>query len=106
MTPALRQSSRSTVRVLGFSADAHPDTVAAATTTATTMILFESLIYGEVDFHSFARVLRKINPKPGCVFYDLGSGTAKAVFVARFMHDFSAYVICHEKISHLSCARQ
>jgi len=50
----------------------------------------KSLIYGEVDFHSFARVLRKINPKPGCVFYDLGSGTAKAVFVARFMHDFSA----------------
>ena len=42
---------------------------------------FKSLIYGEVDFHSFARVLRKINPVPGGVFYDLGSGTAKAVFV-------------------------
>ena len=55
---------------------------------ARALALFQSLIYGEVDFHSFARVLRKINPVPGGVFYDLGSGTAKAVFVARFMHDF------------------
>ena len=53
----------------------------------------QSLIYGEVDFHSFARVLRKINPIPGGVFYDLGSGTAKAVFVARFMHDFDMCVV-------------
>lgn len=37
----------------------------------------KSLIYGEVEFASFYRVLRKINPKPGLVFYDLGSGTGK-----------------------------
>mmetsp|Transcript_20054 Transcript_20054/g.28816 ORF Transcript_20054/g.28816 Transcript_20054/m.28816 type:complete len:415 (+) Transcript_20054:111-1355(+) len=49
----------------------------------------KSLIYGEVDFHSFYRVLRKINPSPGGVFYDLGSGTGKAVFAARFVCDFS-----------------
>lgn len=37
----------------------------------------QSLIYGEVDYSSFYRVLRKINPRPGLVFYDLGSGTSK-----------------------------
>ncbi|RYH20979.1 hypothetical protein EON65_21830 [archaeon] len=41
----------------------------------------KSLIYGEVEFASFYRVLRKINPKPGLVFYDLGSGTG-SVFIA------------------------
>lgn len=35
---------------------------------------FQSLIYGEVEFASFYRVLRKINPAPGLVFYDLGEG--------------------------------
>jgi hypothetical protein len=37
-------------------------------------------------------VLRKINPVPGAVFYDLGSGTSKAVFVARLTQDFSRCV--------------
>ena len=49
----------------------------------------KSLIYGEVEFKSFYRVLRKINPTPGLVFYDLGSGTGKAVFAARLTQDFS-----------------
>ena len=34
----------------------------------------KSLIYGEVDFDSFYKVLRKINSPSGGVFYDLGSG--------------------------------
>jgi hypothetical protein len=50
--------------------------------------LSQSLIYGEVEFASFSKVLRKISPAPGGVFYDLGSGTGRAVFVARFLHDF------------------
>jgi hypothetical protein len=33
----------------------------------------KSLIYGEVEFASFYRVLRKINAPPGLIFYDLGS---------------------------------
>lgn len=49
----------------------------------------KSLIYGEVEYNSFYRVLRKINAKPGLVFYDLGSGTGKAVFAARLTQDFS-----------------
>jgi len=48
----------------------------------------KSLIYGEVEFRSFAKVLRKISPPEGAVFVDLGSGTGKAVFVARLLHDF------------------
>lgn len=48
----------------------------------------KSLIYGEVEFESFYRILRKINPAPGGVFYDLGSGTGKALFVARLTRDF------------------
>jgi hypothetical protein len=79
-------------------------------------LLSQSLIYGEVEFHSFAKVLRKISMPKGAVFCDLGSGTGKvrslaapcgdrrvphggdasvvarlwvqAVFVARFLHDF------------------
>jgi SAM-dependent methyltransferase len=46
------------------------------------------LIYGEVDFTSFYKVLRKINPPQGSTFYDLGSGTAKAIFIARLTQDF------------------
>lgn len=48
----------------------------------------KSLIYGEVEYDSFYRVLRKIN-SPGGVFYDLGSGTGKAVFAARLTQDFT-----------------
>ena len=49
----------------------------------------KSLIYGEVEFNSFYRILRKINPEAGLTFYDLGSGTGKAVFAARFTQDFA-----------------
>jgi SAM-dependent methyltransferase len=48
----------------------------------------KSLIYGEVEFESFYRILRKINPARGGIFYDLGSGTGKAVFAARLTRDF------------------
>lgn len=52
----------------------------------------KSLIYGEVEFASFYRILRKINPSAGGVFYDLGSGTGKAVFAARLTRDFDRCV--------------
>ena len=48
----------------------------------------KSLIYGEVEFGYFARVLRKINPRRGGVFYDLGSGSGRALVIARLLHDF------------------
>ena len=40
----------------------------------------KSLIYGEVDYSSFYRVLRKLSPAPGLTFYDLGSGTGKVCY--------------------------
>ncbi|CAM9911789.1 unnamed protein product, partial [Discosporangium mesarthrocarpum] len=53
----------------------------------------KSLIYGEVNFLSFVDILRRVsvlvNPYPGGIFYDLGSGTGKAVFAARLTQDFS-----------------
>ena len=44
----------------------------------------KSLIYGEIDYASFYRVLRKINPSPGLIFYDLGSGTAKVFLLYSY----------------------
>ena len=52
----------------------------------------KSLIYGEVDFRSFLAVLRRVPLQPGGIFYDLGSGTGRALFVARLTHDFARCV--------------
>ena len=52
----------------------------------------KSLIYGEIDFCAFYRILRKIHPRPGGVFYDLGSGTGRAVFAACLTQDFGICV--------------
>lgn len=35
--------------------------------------------YGEIEFFSFIALLSLINPNENTVFYDLGSGTGKAV---------------------------
>lgn len=48
-----------------------------------------SYVYGEVIFFSFVRILEKTEPKPGEVFYDLGSGAGKAVVIAALVFDFS-----------------
>jgi hypothetical protein len=44
----------------------------------------KSLIYGEVEFASFYRVLRKINAPPGLIFYDLGRMIVKKQFSLLF----------------------
>jgi precorrin-6B methylase 2 len=46
-------------------------------------------IYGEIVFLSFAKILEWSAPKPGEVFYDLGSGTGKAVITAALLFPFS-----------------
>ncbi len=48
-----------------------------------------SFTYGEVTFYSFVRILEKATPLPGEIFYDLGSGSGKAVFVAGLIFDFA-----------------
>ncbi|ETV65060.1 hypothetical protein, variant [Aphanomyces astaci] len=53
------------------------------------MLNQKSLIYGEVDYLAFLSTLRKIPIQPGWTFVDLGSGTGRAVFIARLNFDFS-----------------
>lgn len=48
----------------------------------------KSFVYGEVLPDSFYEMISAVSPRPGQVFYDLGSGTGKAVFLAYLMFDF------------------
>jgi len=48
-----------------------------------------SLVYGEVLFTSLARVILKYVPlKPNMIFYDVGSGSGRGVFLAALLHNF------------------
>lgn len=47
-----------------------------------------SLTYGELIFKEFASLLASTQPQPGEIFYDLGSGTGKAVLCAAFLYDW------------------
>ena len=52
-----------------------------------------SFIYGEISFQSFAEVFELVKSRHGGlpangVFYDLGSGTGKAVVAAALLHEF------------------
>lgn len=49
----------------------------------------KSFVYGEVVPHSFYKLISDIGPKPGQIFYDLGSGTGKAVILAHMLFDFA-----------------
>lgn len=49
----------------------------------------KEFIYGEITFLSFYQILEKTEPKPGDIFYDLGSGTGKAVFTAGLSFDLA-----------------
>lgn len=46
-----------------------------------------SMVYGEIEFYAFAQLLQLAEPKPGEIFYDLGSGSGKAVFAADLLYD-------------------
>mmetsp|Transcript_21682 Transcript_21682/g.53076 ORF Transcript_21682/g.53076 Transcript_21682/m.53076 type:complete len:507 (+) Transcript_21682:302-1822(+) len=52
----------------------------------------KSFTYGEVEFVSFCEILRCAKPKPGEIFYDLGSGTGKAIVAAHLLESFKE---CH-----------
>lgn len=53
------------------------------------LISDRALTYGEVSPSTFGKILAQVNPQSGEIFYDLGSGTGKAVFLAHFYYDFS-----------------
>jgi hypothetical protein len=49
----------------------------------------DSLVYGEIDLGGFCELLMHHIPHgSGDIFYDLGSGSGRAVFAARFVGDF------------------
>lgn len=48
----------------------------------------KSYVYGEVVPDSFYEYIKELNPEPGQVFYDLGSGTGKAVILAYLLFEF------------------
>jgi SAM-dependent methyltransferase len=50
-----------------------------------TGIYLQSFTYGEVTYRGFYEILRLINPHPDEIFYDLGSGTGKAVFITSLL---------------------
>jgi len=45
--------------------------------------------YGEVVAESFYQMIHRMSPKKGEVFYDLGSGTGKAIILASLFFEFS-----------------
>lgn len=51
-----------------------------------------SLIYGEVLPAGFHQLLTQANPPAGGVFYDLGSGSGKAIVLAALLGSFSRLV--------------
>lgn len=53
---------------------------------------YQGNIYGEVTFEDFYKMLSKVKPKDGEVFYDLGSGTGKPSFIAYLCFNFSKVV--------------
>lgn len=48
----------------------------------------DSLVYGEIDLEGFCQLLNDIPHTSNDVFYDLGSGSGRAVFAARFIGDY------------------
>ena len=52
----------------------------------------KELTYGEVMFDSFWDILDIVKPQPGEIFYDLGCGVGKPVFIAALYGAFSKAV--------------
>lgn len=52
-------------------------------------ILDKEFIYGEIDCLSFYTLFERTEPKPQDIFYDLGSGTGKAVFTVALFFEVS-----------------
>lgn len=70
----------------------------------------DAFVYGEIEFLSFIILLHKANPKPQEIFYDLGSGSGKAVFTAALCFELVSYgieylpaldALCNQKLEEL-----
>lgn len=49
-------------------------------------------LYGEIDFLSFIALINLTHPSEKTIFYDLGSGTGKAVIACAMVYNMRAYV--------------
>ncbi len=48
----------------------------------------ETLLYGELPFNTWKKIVTKANPKADGVFFDLGSGTGRIIFASFLAFDF------------------
>lgn len=48
----------------------------------------KSFVYGEILPDTFYEIMQTMQPRPGQVFYDLGSGTGKACMLAYLLYPF------------------
>lgn len=48
----------------------------------------ECLLYGEVPFDTWQKIVGRISPKKDAVFFDLGSGVGKVVLQSHLLFDF------------------
>lgn len=51
-----------------------------------------NLLYGELPFQTWKKVVERTNPKPDGVFFDLGSGTGKIVIASYLTFNFKKCV--------------
>ena len=64
---------------------------------STNNLTHKSLTYGEISFSSFLSIMNTLNDNlgggiKGGTFYDLGSGSGRAIYTTRFSHDFDRCV--------------
>lgn len=52
----------------------------------------EELLYGEIPFKSWQKIVARIKPKENAVFYDLGSGIGRVVMQSYLIFDFKKSV--------------
>lgn len=48
----------------------------------------EELLYGEIPFATWQKIVARIQPKEDAVFYDLGSGTGRVAFQSYLIYNF------------------
>ncbi len=54
------------------------------------LLTTSSLTYGEIDYGSFYKIMKRLGPCRDLKFYDLGSGTGRAIIESRLMADFKS----------------
>jgi len=52
----------------------------------------EDILYGEVSLDTLKQILNDVNKPLKGIFYDLGSGTGKAIIAAHLLNNFQKYV--------------